>query len=66
VIVTFNSQDWYKKNNNKAELYLMPVTDLHLYSNYNQEAEVNGNGQAVNFLFLIAVFIIGYCLDQLY
>jgi len=54
-----NSQDWYKKNNNKAELYLMPVTDLHLYSNYNQEAEVNGNGQAVNFLFLIAVFIIG-------
>ena len=54
-----NSQEWYKKNNNKAELYLMPVTDLHLYSNYNQEAEVNGNGQAVGFLFLIAVFIIG-------
>lgn len=54
-----NSQEWYKKNNNKAELYLMPVTDLHLYSNYNQEAEVNGNGQAVSFLFLIAVFIIG-------
>src|SRR5688572_23450961 len=53
-----NSQDWYKKNNNKAELYLKPVTDLHLYSNYNQEAEVNGNGQAVNFLFLIAIFII--------
>ena len=53
-----NSQEWYKTNNNKAELYLMPVTDLHLYSNYNQEAEVNGNGQAVNFLFLIAVFII--------
>ena len=54
-----NSQQWYKKNNNKAELYLMPVTDLYLYSNYNQEAEVNGNGQAVKFLFLIAIFIIG-------
>ena len=54
-----NSQEWYKTNNNKAELYLMPVTDLHLHSNYNQEAEVNGNGQAVSFLFLIAVFIIG-------
>jgi putative ABC transport system permease protein len=54
-----NSQEWYKKNNNKAELYLMPVRDLHLYSNYNQEAEVNGNGQAVGFLFLIAIFIIG-------
>ncbi|HEX6849144.1 MAG TPA: ABC transporter permease, partial [Chitinophagaceae bacterium] len=54
-----NSQEWYVKNNNKAALYLMPVKDLHLYSNYNQEAEVNGNGQAVGFLFLIAVFIIG-------
>ncbi len=54
-----NSQEWYKKNNNRAELYLMPVSDIHLYSNYNQEAEVNGNGQAVGFLFLIAVFIIG-------
>lgn len=53
-----NSQEWYKNNNNKAELYLMPVADLHLYSNYNQEAEVNGSGQAVNFLFLIAIFII--------
>jgi putative ABC transport system permease protein len=54
-----NSQEWYKKNNNKAELHLMPVTEVHLYSNFNQEAEVNGNGQAVGFLFLIAIFIIG-------
>jgi putative ABC transport system permease protein len=53
-----NSQDWYKNNNNKAALYLLPVTDIHLYSNYNQEAEVNGSGQAVKFLFLIAIFII--------
>ena len=54
-----NSQEWYKKNNNRAELYLMPLTDIHLLSNVNQEAEVNGNGQAVSFLFLIAIFIIG-------
>ena len=54
-----NSQEWYQKNNNRAELYLMPVTDIHLHSNVNQEAEVNGNGQAVSFLFLIAIFIIG-------
>jgi putative ABC transport system permease protein len=54
-----NSTEWYKKNNNKAELYLMPMTDIHLRSNFNQEAEVNGNGQAVSFLFLIAIFIIG-------
>ncbi|HKH62006.1 MAG TPA: ABC transporter permease [Flavitalea sp.] len=54
-----NSQEWYKTNNNRATLHLLPVTDIHLYSNYNQEAEVNGNGQAVEFLFLVAIFIIG-------
>jgi putative ABC transport system permease protein len=41
-----------------TELHLIPLSDIHLYSNYNQEAEVNGNGQAVSFLFLIAIFII--------
>lgn len=54
-----NSQPWYKNNNNKSELHLIPMTDIHLYSNYNQEAEVNGSGQAVGFLLLVAVFIIG-------
>lgn len=54
-----NSQEWYKNNNNKSELHLMPMSDIHLYSNYNQEAEVNGSGQAVGFLLLVAVFIIG-------
>lgn len=53
-----NSQEWMKKNNNKNALFLIPITDIHLYSNYNQEAEVNGNGKAVGFLFLIAFFII--------
>jgi len=43
----------------RDELYIMPLTDIHLQSNYNQEAEVNGNGQAIGFLFLIAIFIIG-------
>jgi len=47
-----------KKNNMRDELYLIPLTDIHLYSNYNQEAEVNGNGRAVGFLFLISFFII--------
>ena len=37
----------------------MPMQDIHLYSNFNQEAEVNGNGQAVSWLFLIAFFILG-------
>jgi putative ABC transport system permease protein len=53
-----NSNKWYKANNVRAELHLLPLTDIHLYSNYNQEAEVNGNGQAVSFLFLIALLII--------
>ncbi|MEP7233483.1 MAG: ABC transporter permease [Ginsengibacter sp.] len=53
-----NTQEWNKGNNNHDELHLIPLSDIHLYSNYNQEAEVNGNGQAVAFLFLIAIFII--------
>lgn len=40
------------------ELHLIALKDIHLYSNVNQEAEVNGNGQMVSFLFLIAIFII--------
>jgi len=53
-----NNQDWNKKNNSRNELFLIPLTDIHLYSNYNQEAEVNGNGKSVGFLFLISFFII--------
>jgi putative ABC transport system permease protein len=53
-----NGQEWNKKNNVKESLFLIPLTDIHLYSNYNQEAEVNGNGKAIGFLFLIAFFII--------
>ncbi len=47
------------KSNVRTEAYLMPMQDIHLYSNFNQEAEVNGNGQAVSWLFLIAFFILG-------
>jgi putative ABC transport system permease protein len=53
-----NNRDWAKANNYHTDLHLIPLSDIHLYSNYNQEAEVNGNGQAVSFLFLIAIFII--------
>ncbi|MGC4035888.1 MAG: ABC transporter permease [Chitinophagaceae bacterium] len=51
--------DWAKTNNIKTVISTIPLRDIHLYSNYNQEAEVNGNGQSVSFLFLIALFIIG-------
>lgn len=54
-----NSNEWAKKNEIKNEVHFIPLNDIHLYSNVNQEAEVNGNGQGVSFLFLIAIFIIG-------
>ena len=54
-----NGENWNKNNKFRNELYLIPMSDIHLYSNYLQEAEVNGNGKAVGFLFLIAFLIIG-------
>jgi putative ABC transport system permease protein len=53
-----NNGEWQKANNVKAALSVLPLTAIHLYSNYNQEAEVNGDAQTVSFLFLIAVLII--------
>ena len=52
-----NSQEWAKTHNYRSELHLLPLTDIHLYSNYNQEAEVNGNGRAVGFIYLIGFLI---------
>jgi putative ABC transport system permease protein len=54
-----NNNEWAKKTNSHSELHLIPLSDIHLYSNYNQEAEVNGNGKAVSFLYGIAFLIIG-------
>jgi len=52
-----DSGEWARTNNVRTELYMMPVSDIHLYSNYNQEAEVNGNGRAVKFIYLIGFLI---------
>jgi putative ABC transport system permease protein len=40
------------------EMPLQPVKDIHLTSHFMQEFEVNGDANAVNFLFIIAVFIL--------
>ncbi len=48
----------YKKRNESVEYKLQPMRDIHLYSTYMMEAETNGNGQSVYFLFIIAIFII--------
>ncbi|GGA93832.1 ABC transporter permease [Puia dinghuensis] len=42
----------------RYNLTVMPLLDIHLYSHYTEEAEPNGDGQSVSFLFLIAFFII--------
>lgn len=53
-----NSQQGFKENRIVDKLALIALPDIHLYSNANQEAEMNGNGKLVYFLFLIAIFII--------
>lgn len=55
----FPDLNWAKANNAWDELHFIPVKDIHLYSNYFQEAEVNGNAGSVNFMFLIALVILG-------
>jgi putative ABC transport system permease protein len=52
-----NSKEWNKTNNVKDQLYIIPFNDIYLFSNYNQEAETNGSGSAVNFMFLIGFII---------
>ncbi len=44
--------------NNRKDFYLMPLKNIHLYSHYNEEAAVNGDGKSVSFLFLVAFLII--------
>jgi putative ABC transport system permease protein len=53
-----NNDEWRRANNVKNVLTLIPLQDIHLYSNFNQEAEINGSAQTVSFLFLIALLII--------
>ncbi len=47
-----------KQYNAGMTFSLQPLTDIHLYSHYMMEAEVNGDGDAVYALLIIAFFII--------
>jgi putative ABC transport system permease protein len=40
------------------ELKLQRIADIHLTSHYMQEYEMNGNRESVNFLMIVAVFIV--------
>lgn len=44
--------------NGEDVLLLQPVKDIHLTSRLTDEAEINGNGEAVSYLAIIAWFII--------
>lgn len=57
LVMRYDDQD-RKKWGFRNELLLQPVSDIHLTSRLNQEAEVNGNGGAVTVLALIAFFIL--------
>ena len=47
-----------QKSHDGMVIHLQALPDIHLYSHYLEEAEVNGDGKGVYFLLIIAVFII--------
>ncbi|HPG39586.1 MAG TPA: ABC transporter permease [bacterium] len=49
---------WLVEYKMKIDLVLQPLYDIHLYSHFMQEYEMNGNRDNVTFLSLIAIFII--------
>jgi putative ABC transport system permease protein len=53
----YNSLPEHKANNDYNTFQLYPLADIHLYSHYGEEAEANGDGSSVSFLFMIAFFI---------
>ena len=54
----YNDLPENKSEGDRYSLSLMPLKNIHLYSHYTEEAEANGDGQSVTFLFLIAFFIV--------
>ena len=50
--------DEMKKDQWGMVFHLQALPDIHLTSHYMHEAEVNGDGKAVYFLLIIAIFII--------
>lgn len=50
--------DIMKEYKLKFDFPIQKVTDIHLTSHFQQEYEVNGDKDTVNFLYIIAIFII--------
>lgn len=53
-----DNMDDFEKKGNYFRLSLMPLTDIHLYSNMTGELGVNGNVQYVYIFAVIALFIL--------
>ena len=47
-----------KESKQGMVFHLQPLASIHLSPNYMMDAEVNGDGKAVSFLLIIAVFIV--------
>jgi len=57
-VVVENESDFTIESNSSAKYLLMPITDIHLYSNFMMEPGATGNGKTVYLLLGIAFFII--------
>lgn len=57
LVEKFAGED-FKRFNANAIYLLQPLRDIHLYSHYMEEAEANGDGNAVYLLLGIAFFIV--------
>lgn len=53
------SGDWYRQTEQRIEISLQPLPDIHLHSNFSDELQPNGNYQVVNLLAIIAASILG-------
>lgn len=53
-----SQNDRFRQLNIRHDLQLQPITDIHLTSNLNLEAGVNGDERAVNILGLIGIFLL--------
>ena len=49
---------WLADYQMQIDLKMQPLTDIHLTSHFMQEHEVNGDKQAVDILFIVALFIL--------
>ena len=56
--MNINSMEEFEKAGNKLEFSLMPLTDIHLYSDRTPELGVNGNIQYVYIFSVVALFVL--------